>query len=116
MVIVPNVAKDAQPVLDQLRAQRTHCTLFVLKGGDAGSQLASQADIRSENHPFRKVAWVATPSVLSIVQGYTDVIASAGNGDAICVMTFDFRLSSTLTGSPDLLDIEQAFIKAEGAS
>lgn len=114
MVIVPRKPQEADVVLAQLRAQRSHCTLYVLVPGDEGSQLASDADIRAENHPFRKVAWITDAATLQL-PGCEVLKRSADDGAAISVMTFDNRLSSVLllNGDLDLLAIEQAFIKAE---
>jgi len=113
MVIVPKAAKDADPVLSQLRAQRSHCTLYVLVPDDEGSQIASSADVRAENHPFRKVAWIPNPAILDL-PGCEALKQASANGSAICVMTFDNRLSSQLkVGATSLLAIEKAFIKAE---
>jgi hypothetical protein len=114
MVIVPKTPEAADPVLKQLRAQRSHCTLYVLVPDDEGSQLASDADIRAENHPFRKVAWITNSAVLKLA-GCEVLKKACDDGAAICVMTFDNRLSSVLLpgGDLDLLAIEKAFIKAE---
>jgi hypothetical protein len=113
MVIVPKASKRAEPVLKQLRKQRSHCTLYVLVPGDDGAQIASDADIRAENHPFRKVAWVTNSATLAL-PGCEVLEKAFVEGAAICVMTFDYRLSSTLAVEDvDLLAIEKAFIKAQ---
>ncbi|MET0792849.1 MAG: hypothetical protein ABW061_15115 [Polyangiaceae bacterium] len=114
MVIVPKTLKEAGAVLKQLATQRSHVTLYVLVPGDDGAQIASDADIRAENHPFRKVAWITEPATLGL-PGCEVLKQARDDGAAVSVMTFDNRLSSVLpaSGDVDLVAIERAFIKAE---
>ena len=116
MLIVPTVPAEARPLLDHIRTQREHSTMFVLARGEDGSRLASKADVRAENHPFRKVVWVMEPSVLSEIVEYSEVAASADAGAIVCTLTFNFQLSSTLKSSDviDFVAIEEAFISAGG--
>lgn len=115
MVIIPNALKPAGAALEQLRVQRQHCTFYVLLAGDDGAQLASDADIRAENHPFRKVAWVTAPELLAQLPHNELLVQALAEDAAVCVATFDNRRSSVLKRGEKitLLTIEKAFIKAE---
>ena len=115
MLILSKNTDKALPLLHQVRVQRAHCTLFVFGDSDAMKELASKADVRAENHPYRKVVWVPDPQVLYNVPEFSVLQREHEGGAIAATMTFDFRLSSVRKANDtiDLVAIEQSFIDAE---
>lgn len=110
---VPKTSTEARPVLEQLAAQRDRCTMFVL--GDARQAVAVQADLRANGHPFRRVAWLPDPAVMSDLPDYHGVRDAHAAGAFVVTMTVDFSFSSSLSDADtvDLVALEEAFINAE---
>lgn len=113
MVTVPKTPAEARPVLEQLAAQRDRCTMFVL--GDGRQDIATTADLRATGHPFRRVAWLPNPAVMSDVSDFESVSAAHTAGGFVVTMTADFAFSSSLSDADtvDFVALEEAFIKAE---
>ena len=62
MLILPTRAADgkqrAQKLLQDIADQRVHTTMVVFGDGDRPREIASRADRRAENNPFRAVVYL----------------------------------------------------------
>ena len=115
MLIIPAATEQALPLLEQVRMQRAHCTLFVLGDTEKTRELASKADVRAENHPYRKVVWTPHIATLGLAPGYERLAQEAAGGALVVALRFDFSFSSALRATDviDFVEIERTFIKAE---
>jgi hypothetical protein len=96
---------EAHEQLAKIRKQKT-CTMFVFN-----EELAELAQTRVA-HDLRQVAFVEKRSVLEDAPDYEDLNAALTDGVVIITMTVEFRVSSTLKGKPDEVDVEDAFAEA----
>ena len=118
MIIIPSTPDLAKPLLEQVQTQRMHCTLFVFGDDEERRTIASKADVRAENHPFRKVVWVPVPEVMNGLPGCEQLTGLQGEGTIVAALSFRFTLCSKLgpTDTIDFVALEEAFIRALGAT
>ena len=119
MLILPTKAATegtarARKLLQAVADQRVHCTLVVFGDGDRAREIASRADRRAENDPFRAVVYVPDASVLEGVAAFAALLAKHRAGHDAVALTIRFEISSALAGDAalDFFELEQALAKA----
>ena len=119
MLILPTASsadqkQRAQQLLASVAGQRLHCTIVVFGDGDRAREIASRADVRAENHAFRKVVWIPDISVLAGDNGFAPLMDQAKAGVEAVALTLRFQLSCCLQGSDavDFFKLEVAFSDA----
>jgi len=119
MLILPTRASTdgqarAQKLLQDVVDQRVHCTLVVLGDGDRPREIASRADRRAENNPFRGVVLIPDPAVRVGRPAFKLLLDQQAAGAEAIALTIRFELSSTLRGddATDFYALEQAFTAA----
>jgi hypothetical protein len=119
MVILPtSKARDgvarAQKLLHEAADQRVHCTMVVFGDGDRPREIASRADVRSENDPFRGVIWIPDVAILEGDAAFQPLLARYNAGDEAVALTIQFEVSSALRGDAalDWYEIELALARA----
>ena len=119
MLILPTTATTdgqarAQKLLQAVVDQRVYCTLVVPGDGDRPREIASRADRRAENNPFRGVVLIPDPGVLAGNPQFKQLLDEHAAGAEAIALTIRFELSSTLAGDEalDFLALERAFAKA----
>jgi hypothetical protein len=119
MLILPTKASangvaQAHKLLQAVVDQRVHCTLVVFGDGDRPREIASRADRRAENDPFRQVVLVPDPTVLGGVPAFQVLVDQCAAGAEVVALTIRFELSGTLRGADavDFYQLEQAFTRA----
>jgi hypothetical protein len=119
MVILPrSSAPDglprAQKLLHDAADQRVHCTLVVFGDSDRAREIASRADLRSQNNPFRGVIWAPDVAVLQGDDAFKPLLAELSKGEEAVALTLKFEVSGSLHGDAalDWYEIEQALARA----
>jgi hypothetical protein len=119
MLILPTSAAvrgtdRAQRLLQDVVRQRVHATLIVFGDGDRPREIASRADRRAENNPFRAVVYVPDATVLDGVDMFAALRDQHRGGAEAVALTIQFQVSSSLRGdaATDFFELEQAFARA----
>ncbi len=115
MLILPTSdAARAKALLGQLADDRKHCALIVFGDGERAREIASRADVRAENHPFRQVVLVPKPAVLEGDPRYATLLRLQADGAEVVAVAIDFQASSRLAGedATDFFELERAFADA----
>jgi hypothetical protein len=106
MLILPGSdAETACRLLGQIAESRKHCTIVVFGADERAQQIASRADVRAEDHPFRKVVLVPNAADLSEDDRFSALLSVAEGFDVVA-MTIRFLVSSRLAGT-DAMDFEK---------
>jgi hypothetical protein len=119
MLILPTSAsadsrENAQKMLQGVVDQRVHSTMVVFGDGDRQREIASLADRRTENNPFRAVVRIPDVSLLEGVAVFGPLLKKHTGGAEAVALTTHFELSSSLRGPAalDSFQLEQAFTRA----
>jgi hypothetical protein len=104
----------AQKLLRAVVEQRVHCTLVVFDDGEHPREIASRADCRAENDPFRAVVYIPDPTVLEGEPVFSLLAHRHAAGEEAVALTIRFEVSSCLKGPAalDFYELEQAFARA----
>jgi hypothetical protein len=104
----------AQKLLHDVAAQRVHCTLVVFGDGERPREIASRADRRAENDPFRAVVYIPDVGVLAGEAAFAILAERHTAGEEAVALTIRFQISVALRGPPalDFFELEQAFARA----
>jgi hypothetical protein len=112
MLILPaDNVELARRLLDRAAGDRHAVSYLVLGDGERRRQLASRADVRAENHPFRRVIWIPAPERFA---GHPTLAWLAAETGPVVVTTLRFEVSSRLseTAAMDFSQVERAFAMA----
>ena len=119
MLILPTNANTngkeiAQRLLQAIVGQRVHSTMVVFGDGDRPREIATRADRRAENNPFRAVVQIRDVTLLEGVAIFGPLLTKHAGGAEAVALTIGFELSSSLRGDAalDLFQLEQAFTRA----
>jgi hypothetical protein len=119
MLVLPTSAsadsrESAQKMLQAVVDQRVHSTMVVFGDGERPREIASRADRRAENNPFRAVVQIPDVSLLEGVPSFGPLLAKHAGGAEAVALTIRFELSSSLRGDAafDFFELEQAFTRA----
>jgi len=110
----PNGAPGARQLLQQVADQRTHCTMVVFNDGPRPREIASRADVRAGNDPFREVVWIPDVAVLQGVPAFEALLDRCKAGYEAVALTIRFEISSCLKGADatSFYKLELAFASA----
>lgn len=119
MLILPtsraaNGKARAQKLLRAVADQRVHVSLIVFGDGDRPREIASRADRRAENNPFRAVVYIPDTTVLDGTRSFAPLLGKHRAGAEAVALTIRFQISSALQGDAaiDFFELEQAFARA----
>ena len=115
MIILPADKERALKLLAAVAAQRVHCTAIVRGDTEMAREAASRADVRAENHPFRKVVWMPDPKLIEHRPEYAEIARTHATS---VFLSFSFHVVRELH-VPEALSfiaIERAFIDASMAT
>ena len=115
MLILPSNPTRAQKLLHGVARQRAHCTAVVFGDTEDAREAASRADVRAENHPFRKVVWIPEPAVLEGDAVFAPLANAYAAGATTAFLTFSFDIAKQLAAADarKFRIIERGFIAAE---
>lgn len=104
----------AQTMMQGIVDQRVHSTVVVFGDGDRPREIASRAERRTENNPFRAVVHIPDLSLLEGVVVFGPLLEQHAGGAEAVALTTRFQLSSSLRGDAafDSFELEQAFTRA----
>jgi len=104
----------AQKMLREVADQRVFCTMAVFGDGDRPREIASRADRRAENDPFRSVVYIPDVAVLIGETRFKKLLAKQETGEEAVALTIRFEISCSLHGADalDFFELEQAFNEA----
>jgi hypothetical protein len=104
----------AQKLLQDIVGQRVHATMIVFGDGDRPREIASRADRRAENNPFRAVVFIPDVAVLEGAAPFGPLLGKHSGGAEAVALTIRFELSGSLRGDAalDFFELEQAFARA----
>ncbi|HWU85724.1 MAG TPA: hypothetical protein VN253_00510 [Kofleriaceae bacterium] len=110
----PDGKARAQKLLRAVVDQRVSCTLAVFNDGDRPREIASRADRRAENDPFRAVVYIPDVTVLEGDPTFSPLLKKQAVGEEVVALTIRFEISSCLKGPSaiDFFELEQAFTRA----